>query len=85
MFTYLISYDLTKPDQDYEDLWTLLKKWGAKRVLKSAWALKTDRSAKDIREALTGDKGPLDANDRLVIVKADEWANHNPITKMQDL
>jgi hypothetical protein len=85
MALFLISYDLIKPDKNYDDVLALLKNWGAKKVLLSAWAIKGNFTAQGIKDSMTKPQGPIDADDRLVVVKFDGWSNHNPLTKMQDL
>ncbi len=64
MKSYLISYDLRKPGQDYKDLIATLKSWGAVRVLLSEWVMLSDASATAIRDALTSF---IDANDGLLV------------------
>ena len=66
MQAYMVSYDLSRPGQDYEDLISAVKRicpthW---HILKSAWIVATDRSAADIRDALTP---YLDANDKMIV------------------
>ena len=64
MSSYLISYDLRKPGQDYKDLIATLRSWGAVRVLLSEWLLSTTATAAQIRDALS----PLiDSNDGLLV------------------
>ena len=54
MKSYLIGYDLNKQGQDYETLIEHIKKLGTWwHCLDSTWIIKTDKSASDIRDALT--------------------------------
>jgi hypothetical protein len=65
MKRYLISYDLMTPGKDYAALTQTLQSWGAKRVLLSAWVLKTTSSAVQVRDAL---RTVVDPNDRVLVV-----------------
>ena len=65
MKTYLISYDLDKPGQDYKDLIDRLRQLGAIKVLYSEWVLQTPASAVQVRDDL--DRF-MDANDRILVV-----------------
>ena len=71
MELYYIAYDLDKPGQDYPDLWDELKRIGAKRVQDSVWALKSNNSVTEIRDAV---KTYMDSNDRLLVVRSATWA-----------
>ena len=65
MKPYLISYDLIAPHKEYPPLLDALKKMGAAKVLLSEWLVRSDLSAKDIRDML---KKTIDANDKLLVV-----------------
>jgi hypothetical protein len=65
MRAYLVSYDLDKPGQDYHPLIQELKRMGAIRVLYSEWVLKSDLTAKEIRDHLWPS---IDSNDMLLVV-----------------
>jgi hypothetical protein len=39
MALYLLSYDISEKDHDYQNLWDFLKKLGAVRILYSEWAV----------------------------------------------
>ena len=69
---YLISYDLHKPVQNYENLYTRLKKFnGYLHPLESTWFVNTNLSAKEIYNHLSP---TIDSNDKIFIVKLDtEW------------
>jgi hypothetical protein len=74
MKRWLISYDLLKPGKDYQPLWDELKKLKAQRVLRSQWALRSSKSAIELRDYL---KQYTDTTDRLLISPLDDWASYN--------
>jgi hypothetical protein len=62
----LISYDLNKPGQDYDDLIEKIKSLGTWwHNLDSTWIVKTSQPAKTVRDTL---KPLLDENDELLVV-----------------
>ena len=65
MKTFLVSYDLDKPGQNYEKLSARLKEWRAIRILYSEWVLRASISAADLRDDL---QRYVDANDMLLVV-----------------
>ena len=66
MNTLMIGYDLIKPGKDYADLIDAIKKlsdtWW--HCLDSTWIIKTNSSAKELRDALLEH---IDGNDRLMV------------------
>lgn len=65
MKTYLIGYDLNRPEQDYPKLIEAIKKIGSWwHCLDSTWIVKADTSAKAIRDSLNG---CIDGNDELLV------------------
>lgn len=54
MKTYLISYDLNEAESDeYNQLFDYIKSFGTwAHITKSLWAIKTDSSAVEIRDAI---------------------------------
>ena len=76
MATYIVTYDLISPGQNYSAIHEQVKtyaKWA--RPTESTWVLVTDRSAKQIRDHL---KSVIDEDDRLFVVKSSgEGAWHN--------
>lgn len=64
MNTYLISYDLDKPGQNYTDLINRLQKLGAVKILYSEWISRTTATAVAIRDDL---QRFVDANDGLLV------------------
>jgi len=65
MKPFLISYDLDKPGQNYENLIARLKQLGAVKVLFSEWVLKSTASAVALRNDL---QLYIDGNDMLLVV-----------------
>lgn len=73
--SYLVSYDLDKPGQNYERLIARLKQFRAIRVLYSQWVLRSTLTAIELRDDL---KTYVDANDRLLITRlTNDWASYN--------
>jgi len=62
MKTFIVSYDLNRPGQDYKDLIKRLEEIGAFRVLYSQWAVRNWGNAVMLRDDLSRF---IDANDRL--------------------
>lgn len=62
----VIGYDLSKPGQEYDDLFEAIKNVGTTwwHCLDSTWIVITDQSPSDIRDALSSH---LDANDSLAV------------------
>ena len=85
---FAVSYDLTKPIQNYERLWDELERLGGKRLLLSQWLVNPRRplmSARGLRDHLiTG--GFIDKDDRLMVISLDNktWSRHNTISKVND-
>jgi hypothetical protein len=74
---YLITYDVRRGDRsDYEDLYQAIKQYGIwARITESSWAIVTDQSAKEIRDALLQF---MHDKDRLFVLKsgvAAAWHN----------
>jgi hypothetical protein len=65
MRTYLISYDLDKPGQNYDGLIVRLKALGAIKMLYSEWVLRAASTAVAIRGDL---QRFIDSNDKLLVV-----------------
>lgn len=68
MASYLIGYDLNKPDKDYAELIEAIKaittNWW--HCLDSTWIIKHDGPASTIRNSLSPH---IDQNDELLVVK----------------
>lgn len=64
--TILVSYDLITPGKDYTKLINFLETFNYwAKPLESVWLLKTNYSAKQIRDAVTNH---VDSNDKLVVI-----------------
>ncbi|MGW3485501.1 hypothetical protein [Rhodococcus indonesiensis] len=77
--TILIGYDLNSPGQDYAKLIEKLKSYGTWwHHLDSLWIVKTDASAKEMRDDL---KTLIDAGDELLVINitgdAAAWTGFN--------
>lgn len=67
MKCYIISYDLVN-QRNYEELWEAIKKYpGWAKITESTWAVKTEHSAKQIRDDLSQF---LDQDDRVFVIKS---------------
>ena len=67
MKSYLISYDLNSPGQDYDSLYEAIKAIGSCwHCLDSTWIVKTDKSAVEVRDSISP---KIDNNDSLLVVK----------------
>lgn len=65
MNSYLITYDLNKPGQNYNDLYEAIKKIGLWwHCLDSTWIVKSDKTAVQIRDSITPH---IDSNDSLLV------------------
>ncbi len=65
MKSYLITYDLKSPGQNYNDLYEAIKNLGTWwHCLDSNWIIKSNSSAAKIRDALTPH---IDGNDLLLV------------------
>lgn len=80
MATYIISYDLKKPGQNYEKLHEAIKSYGTwAKINESLWAVVTASTAVEIRDKLLAH---IDSNDRLFVIKSGvEAAWRNSICK----
>ncbi len=66
MALFLISYDINhKNENEYPDLWALLKQWGATRILYSEWVVSGQTGyAAQIYDELSP---TIKQNDRLLV------------------
>lgn len=71
---YLVTYDLDRPGQNYQQLWEALRNMGATRLLASVWYLTSNSSAVQLRDYFWRF---MDSNDRLLVVRFDEWASYS--------
>jgi hypothetical protein len=64
--TFLIDYDLNKPEKDYPKLIDHIKSYpNWCRYLMSSWMIKTDRTTTQVRDDM---RAFIDANDDLIVV-----------------
>jgi hypothetical protein len=67
MATYIISYDLNSPGQNYSDLYAKIKSYGGWwHHLDSTWLVVSNSTAAEIRDGL---KSVMDSNDKLLVIK----------------
>ena len=74
---YVISYDLQRPRQSYDQLYAALLKFGAQPLLASQWIVRRDgTTAATIKNII---RGCVDADDRLLVTYLDstDWARWN--------
>jgi hypothetical protein len=77
MTTYLITYDLLKPGQDYKSLHDAIRSLDPSvwHGLESVWVLRSAQSAGQVRDYLIKF---IDSNDRLlVIATSPAWSSWN--------
>jgi hypothetical protein len=72
--TYLITYDLDKPGQNYTNLITALTSAGGVRILLSTWLVQSAETNVQLSERY---QRHIDANDRLFITAVSSWAYFN--------
>lgn len=66
MTTYLITYDLNRPGQNYNDLFEAIKAIGTWwHCLDSTWVVKSNLTAVQIRDSLSNN---MDQNDSLLVL-----------------
>jgi CRISPR/Cas system-associated endoribonuclease Cas2 len=86
MSVFLVSYDLRKPDYDYQPLYDALAKIKAKHVQDSIWGVNTASSAEVVFDYLW--QHMHNEKDRLFVVpfdKEQQYKSQNAITKLKDL
>ena len=86
MAVFLISYDLRKPDFDYQALYNELDSLKAKHVQDSVWGIRTDLSAQKVFDALWQHMN--NEQDRLLVITFDSTQNYqskNAMTKLKVL
>jgi len=78
MTKYLLTYDLSKPGRNYDDLIEHLETtYGSEgHILGSVWLIETTESSVAVRDAA---KAYLDANDKMLVigVSSTAWATRN--------
>lgn len=86
MAVFLISYDLRKPDYDYQPLYEALAKISAKHIQDSVWGLRTSSSAAVVFDFLW--QHMHSGRDRLFVVpfnKESDYKAINSIEKLRDI
>ncbi len=86
MAVFLISYDLRKPDYDYQPLYDALDEIGAKHIQDSVWGIDTGDSAKVLFDYLW--QHMHNEKDRLFVVPFDKDADYkskNAITLLKNI
>ena len=63
---YIITYDLYKPGQNYDELIKAIKTYYWCKIAESAWVVTTTKSSSEIRDHL---KSKIDKNDKLFVGK----------------
>ncbi|MGA6984818.1 MAG: hypothetical protein WBZ01_02085 [Terriglobales bacterium] len=86
MSVFIVSYDLRKPDYNYDPLYEALDKIEAKHIQDSVWGVNTSSTATDVfdylRQFLHNEK------DRLFVVpfdKAKSYKAKNSITPLKEI
>ena len=76
MAAYVVCYDLQDP-QMYQRVWDLLDDWDGVRLLESLWAVSSEKSALELRNALKAVTGADDGIAILEIKPGSWWACEN--------
>lgn len=73
MPTYLVSYDLNRPNGEnaYTNLISTLKADGAVKILYSEWLVRSNQSGGQVRDRY---KAHMDENDGIFVTSVDNWA-----------
>lgn len=80
---FIISYDLRRPGQAYRTFIRALKQMGAKRILKSQWAVMGARGrAEELRDTLMAHIGD---NDRLLVIEVPDWSCYDLMSDPNNL
>ena len=65
MATYIITYDLSAPGRNYNDLYARIKSYGSFALItESTWAINTWQTADSVCTYL---RGAMDGNDKLFV------------------
>jgi hypothetical protein len=82
MPVYVVSYDLTRPGQNYDTLWAELKRLGGQRVLQSQWAVNVNNTSAELRDHFWA---YMDRTDRLLVMARDsgDWAGMNLMINLE--
>lgn len=72
MTSYLLTYDLFRPGQNYPALITALTNAGAVRILQSTWVLRSQGTSGSLRDHF---RQYMDANDSIFVCELNtNWA-----------
>lgn len=73
---HAISYDLSKPGRNYDDLYRTIKSLGGWcHALESTWIASTTLTAKEVRDRL---RSVIDGDDHLLVTEmTGDWASYN--------
>lgn len=82
MASYLISYDLRKPDHDYSNLYAALSAYKAIRGLQSVWLLDSNQPSVGVRDTLMSHMHKIDG--LIVIEIGQNWGTHNVLNNAAD-
>jgi hypothetical protein len=83
MALHLISYDLEAPGRNYQGLYDELVHLGAKKLMRTQWALRNAATADALREHLWSF---MDPNDRLLVSNLDSgWTSLNVMTPIKGI
>lgn len=86
MAVYIISYDLRKPDYDYQPLYEALDKIKAKHLQDSVWGVHTSSNAAQVFDYLW--QHMHNEKDRLFVIpfdKEQEYKSQNAINKLNSI
>jgi CRISPR-associated endonuclease Cas2 len=71
MSALLVTYDLKKPGQKYDDFYDIIKSYGYARLSESSYAIATNESTKTVYDKLAP---YIDKNDKLFVMGLkEEW------------
>jgi len=76
MSSFLITYDLHKPDRDYSPLYQLMAGWGAIRLTESLWMANLRGPAAVIRDLVVQQVHPRDTVAVVQLQQGTDWATH---------
>jgi hypothetical protein len=86
MAVFIISYDLRKPDYNYDPLYAALNEIGAKHIQDSVWGIRTSSSAEIVFNYLW--QHMHNQKDRLFVIpfdKAQQYKSQNAITLLKEI
>jgi len=75
MAKFLVSYDQHR-DRDYTRIWTLLRQWGAKRILESLWLVDLNSPSAEAREAIRAVTNDEDSILVIQLTPGAEWSSY---------